>query len=479
MNSRAARIFTAFVVALFSLVLSGSPVGAAPTGPDKAKPGAVLDPSFGDGGLLRLPFGSAFTTLGTALGGGKLLVSGGSTVRILGGRGRPAKAFGDFGSLRFPPAGANRFELDDLTVDPKGRLLILGTSLFPASENPSPYLENGSRAFRPGVLRVVRLLPDGRLDPSFGDGGIVETDLGLPPPEGTEEQSLGTHPAIQPTGIAVGPEGHIVVTGGAIVRLGESCVHDDFAPAGVGAGFVARLTSHGVLDPSFGTDGLFGGRALRENPLGAETISEPVVGPVGVVTYRSIAAYPCEPRRSRIGIGQLTPAGEPRSIFGHDGALTGPYAALADGPEGSILALAEPGRLGQESFRAEVVRIATDGRPDRSFGRGGHTILTLDPSLFTHLDSLAVNRQGCILVGGTSYAKRESSAVLLKVSARGRWEKGFGPHGRVVTKIPDLPDTGPSILFFDPRGRLVTLHLHSKNGRSGLVLARYLLRDRD
>jgi len=295
----------------------------------------------------------------------------------------------------------------------------------------------------------------------------------------TGERSQYNDPAIEPTGIAVGAEGRIVVTGGAITRLGESCVHDSFAPVGVGAGFVARFTGDGAPDLGFGDMGLMGGRALSENPLGAETISEPIVGPGGVITYRSNSAYPCEPRQSRLGIGQLTPAGQPRSIIGHDGALTGPYAALAGLPDGSVVALAEPGRLGRESFRAEVIRIAPDGKPDRAFGVGGRALLTLGPSLFTHLDSLAIDRRGDILVGGTSYQKKESAAVLLELSARGRWEKDFGPHGRVVTKTPDLPDTGPSTLFFDSRGRLVTLHLHSNNGRAGLVVARYRLRDRN
>lgn len=483
MNRCPMRICLVMVVGLISLALPVSPmapaVGAVPSGPDSAKAGAVLDPSFGVGGLLRLPSGSAFTTLGAAISGGKLLVSGGFKIQILGDRGQPGKAFGDSGSIRSPSAGGNRFQLEGLTVDPKGRLLVLGTSLFPASENPSPHLENGSLAFRPGILRIIRFLPDGQMDPAFGDGGIVETDLGLPPPLGAEGQSLGTHPAIQPTGIATGPEGRIVVTGGSIVRLGESCVHDDFAPVGVGAGFVARFTGDGAPDLGFGKLGLVGGRALSENPLGAETISEPIIGPTGVITYRSTAAYPCEPRQSRLGIGQLIPAGQPRSTFGQDGSLTGPYAALAGGPDGSVVALAEPGRLGRGSFRAEVARIAADGRPDRSFGHGGRTVLTLGPSLFTHLDSLAVDRHGDILVGGTLYVKGKSSAVLLKVSPHGRWEKGFGPRGRVVTKIPDLPYAGPSSLFFDPHGRLMALHLHSMSGHAGLVVARYLLRARN
>jgi uncharacterized delta-60 repeat protein len=482
MEARIARLGFALVSGLAALALMGSAttqgLAASPPGHRHRPARPVLDPSFADGGVLRMPFGSASTTLGTTTSSGDILLGGESAIHILNDHGRPGAAFGRVGSLRLPPARGDRFQLSALTVDSKGRLLVLGTSLFPETENPSPVLENGGRAFRPGVVRILRFLPNGRLDPSFGEGGVVETDLGLSPPEGTEGQPLGTHPAIQATGVAVDRQGRIVVTGGVTDRLGESCEHDSFAPVGVGAGFVARFTANGTADPEFGTDGLFGGRALSENPLGGETISEPTIGPGGVVTYRSTSVDPCEPRQSRLGIAQLTPGGRTRTVFGKSGAMAGPYVAVAEGQGGSIVALSEPGRLGRSAFKAEVTRIAPDGDPDPSFGDAGGTTLTLGPSLFTALNSLAVDREGNILVGGTLVSGKEPAAVLLKLSARGKRDKSFGPHGRVATKIPGLPELGPSSLFFDSGGRLLTLHLHSKRGHTGLVIARYRLNDR-
>ena len=438
---------------------------------------ASLDPGFGTAGVVKLPSQSTFAAYGTAIRSGSLLVSGGSSVQVLNDLGAAGNAFGGAGSLTLPVAANKEFQLGDFTVDPQGRLLVVGSSFFPQSENPSPLLENGTRAFRPGLVRILRFLPDGELDATFGREGVVETGLGLPSPRGTDQKRLGSHPAVAPTGIAVDPRGQIVVTGGAVVRLGESCVHDIFAPVAVSAGFVARFNENGAPDLSFGRNGLVGGRSLSENPLGAEAVAEPLLGPSGRITYLSGGAYACEPNRSHFGVAQLTEDGRTRSAFGRKGAIIGPYLALAGAQDGSVVALAEVPRGEKEDFRSRLIRIAPNGRRDGSFGKHGRAEVELGPGLGSTLDSLAVDPQGRILVGGTLGTGKGRSIVLLRVSARGRWETRFGPRGRVATRVRHLAQFGSSDVFFDQQGRLVTVHQYVEElkGRSGLVVARYLL----
>lgn len=462
----------AFTVGL--LVLGAGAAQAA-----ESPPGAVLDPTFGNGGVVRMPSESAFLTYGTATQAGDVLVGGGFGVQVLNDLGGTGEVFGG-GSVNLPPTTGDEFLIGAITVDPQGRLLIAGTSFFPESENPSPRQENGARAFRPGAVRILRFLPDGSLDPTFGEGGVVETDLGLPPPIGKGRGRLGSHAAVEATGIAVDQRGRIVVTGAAVVRLGKACEHDTFAAVGVSAGFVARFTEAGAPDPSFGKDGLMGGRSMSENPLHAEAIAEPVVGPSGRITYRSIAAYRCEPSRSHLGVAQLTPQGQTMRAFGMRGSIVGRYRAIAGGPNGSVVALAEvPRRREKETFRARLIRIAPDGKRDGAFGKGGRTTVRLGPGFSTRLDSLAIDRRGRVVVGGTLGSPHGRSIVLLRLSVRGQWETNFGPHGRVATKVSRLSQFGRSDLFFDPQGRLVTVHQYAEalKGRSGLVVARYLISD--
>ncbi|MGD9735396.1 MAG: hypothetical protein AB7V58_07310 [Solirubrobacterales bacterium] len=461
-------------VGLALLAPSASQAAGAP------QAGATLDPSFGGSGIVQLLSEFALTSYGRATESDDVLVNGGSSIHILSSLGGTGEAFGGVGTLSFPPANGNEFQDLEFMIDPQGRLLVVGSLVFPESANPSPVLENGSPAFKPAVLRILRVLPDGRLDPSFGAGGVLETSLGLPPPRGKRNERLGSHPSIQPGGVAVDAQGRIIVTGGAVVGLGGSCIHDVNAAVAVSAGFVARFTESGKLDPSFGRKGLFGGRSLSENPLGALGIFEPLVSPGGRITYLSGGAYTCERDRSHFGVAQLTPDGRIRTAFGNKGAILGLYSALAAKPDGSVLALSEvPARRERESSRARLIRIAPNGKRDVSFGKNGRAEIDLGTAWGTRLDALAVESGGRIMLGGTLGSRKGRSTLLLRLSAQGKWEDSFGPHGRVTTRVQRLTQGGPSDLFFDSQGRLVTVHRYSgrKTTDSGLVVARYLLQN--
>src|SRR5213076_1055916 len=77
-------------------------------------------------------------------------------------------------------------------------------------------------------LALVRYQPDGSLDPSFGTGGIVSTDLGA---------------AGQGNAAAVQPDGRIVVVGQSTSGAITTTV-------------LVRYNPDGTLDPSFGSGGI-------------------------------------------------------------------------------------------------------------------------------------------------------------------------------------------------------------------------------
>jgi hypothetical protein len=281
---------------------------------------------------------------------------------------------------------------------------------------------------------------------------------------------------VRATGITVDSQGRVVVTGDAVVRLGRTCERNSFAPGVIAAGFVARLGENGAPDPTFGRGGLVGGRHFEELPLGAQVIEEPIVSPTGTITYRSSAIYRCVKDRSHIGIAQLTQTGEARSAFGKKGVLTGRYRAIAGGSEGSVFALAEVPRHEDERFTAQVTQIAPDGTPHGSFGTDGRATVMVSAGVGGLLNSMTVDGQGRVLLGGTYGIGKGGSMVLLRLSAAGRQQMNFGPRGRIATRVSGLAE--PSGLFFDGQGRLVTVHsyIDTVKDRSGLVVARYLLR---
>ncbi len=95
-------------------------------------------------------------------------------------------------------------------------------------------------------LGLIRLLPDGKADASFGDDGVTILDF--------EPSNISA----DGTSLALEPNGHIVVTG-TVFNFNNS----DFA--------LARLESNGKLDLSFGDEGRqttdFGGTNDRLNTL--------------------------------------------------------------------------------------------------------------------------------------------------------------------------------------------------------------------
>ncbi len=459
-------------------------LGAAVAPAAAAPPRAVLDPSFGEGGVVRIPTEFPAAASGLATASGPLIVSSGVGVEALGESGAPDEAFGAAGSLALPAPPSGNFVVTDMTLDSFGRLLVLGETVFPASENPSPSLENGARAFEPGVVRIVRLLPDGALDPSFGSGGVVETGLGLPPPRDVDEHRLGTHPVVEPSGLALDPRGRIVITGSAVFGMTRPCRgHDSFAPVADTAGFVARFEEDGELDRSLGGTGVVGGRGLAKTPLGATGLGDPAIDPVGGITVRATGATVCDYRHSHSGLARLTPDGPLSKGFGKKGTIFGPYSALLGKPNGMIFALAEVPRPRpeKEDFKAWLIRnqFLQSGAFDPAFGKDGRVTLKLGPGYDTTLDSLATDPQGRVLVGGRIGHGSKSALVLMRVSVDGRWERGFGPQGRVISPVPGLVEYGGSDMFFDSQGRLLVVRLYAATSEaptSGVLIARYLLR---
>jgi uncharacterized delta-60 repeat protein len=210
-------------------------------------PDGRLDPTFGIAGVLITDFGGRSYDELHALAlqpDGKLVVAGYSN-----SGGGPGVLYGadNLALARYTPSGllddtfghggkvtVDAWSLDEelraVAVAPDGRIVAAG-------------FRNGEKG---GDFVVLRLNPDGVLDPTFG--------LTFP---GYTVTDLGTH-AERLTSLALASDGRIVA-GGVVARDH----HADFA--------VARYDADGRLDPSFGRDGLvtvdFEGREDRVQGL--------------------------------------------------------------------------------------------------------------------------------------------------------------------------------------------------------------------
>jgi uncharacterized delta-60 repeat protein len=193
----------------------------------------ALDPSFGEGGVTTIrqrPMEGEFNLSGAALQpDGKIVAVGFvhnlnaspafpfvlsfALARVLSDGGFDT-SFGSDGLVKSDIA--LNAEADAVALQPDGKIVAAGSTVE-ATDDPSIFARN---------FTLARYLPDGRLDTSFGSGGLVTTDFG------------GDSSA---QGVILQPDGKIVAAGSASNQ-------SDFA--------LARYLPDGDLDATFSGDGL-------------------------------------------------------------------------------------------------------------------------------------------------------------------------------------------------------------------------------
>ncbi len=215
-------------------------------------PDGSLDTGFGTGGIVRTQVGQAsekgsLGSRGVLQPDGKIVVAA-QTIDIYGEAQRMAvvrympdgsldtTTFGTGGIVRTqagspaaPTSGAS-----DVAVQPDGKIVLAGATW---------------NTFQIVDVALVRYMPDGSLDTTFGTGGIVRGPGGGPPGGGAEGKA-----------IAIQADGKIVVGGDTAPLFGQPKT-----------GAVFRYLPDGSLDTSFGT----GGTQITPPP--------PAASPAGVI----------------------------------------------------------------------------------------------------------------------------------------------------------------------------------------------------
>ncbi|HEX6844627.1 MAG TPA: hypothetical protein VF235_05865, partial [Actinomycetota bacterium] len=293
-----------------------------------------IDPAFGDDGVAIIPLGhQSDEANGVAMQpNGRIVVVGTDSrerfvVARLTVHGDLDRSFGGDGVVRTRPE--DRFRVaSDLAIQPDGRIVVVGTagtdlhskwgiarfrpdgrldrSFGDKGLVVTPFvwgfalgtdLQDDRRIVVTGYsargLAVARYLPDGRLDRSFGDGGKVGGDWPVPSPAW----------AMTAGAIAIRSDGKIVLGGDSdIFALG-----------------MARLLPDGSLDPSFGGDGI-----VRLHVQGTEQgLTSLVLRPGG----RVVAAGYAGPHESieecvpRFVVIRVLPDGSLDDSWGGDGRV--------------------------------------------------------------------------------------------------------------------------------------------------------------
>jgi uncharacterized delta-60 repeat protein len=334
------------------------------------------------------------------------LLCAGSAVAAPGGR---DVAFGRKGIVRVDADPAAQNVEDRIERDAAGRYLVLATT-------------------DAGDSRLLRFLPDGSLDPSFGFGGSVAAPAG------------SWHD------LALQPDGRIVLAGSR---------EHDLALAG--------LTAGGQLDPSFGEGGFATAHVdLREPPAKGRRLEENfkriVLDPagdivvVGLVETCEIEGGACWVNGSVLA--RYTPAGQPDNGFGGDGLVLfnpgietgypfGPadLTALALQPDGRILA---GGSLGDDLL---VARFTSGGTLDTSFSGNGVIRARFDTAI-SEGEIFHAGAARAILVQRSGRIVAVGGEVLIAFKPNGDLDPAFG--ARNIKGVAPIANEYTSYFSLEP-----------------------------
>ncbi len=273
--------------------------------------------------------------------------------------------------LTFAAARLERTRIMDIARQPDGKIVAVGNQA----------LERGLFS----GLMVFRLASEGPLDPTFGEGGIVELPDGL----------QGLYNAA--TSVVLDPDGRIVVAG---IRNSEL--------------IVLRLLADGSLDQSFGTSGIFTGPTSDRDPT-------PRILRTAGGGYRvSISADTCQ-------VVALTAGGVIDGAFGAGGI------ASIEPPSSSCTSLvAQPdGRLliaGLGDDHGFATRLLANGQIDPGFAGGAIADAMSDAT------ALAVGDDGSVVVAG--HAAGVEGALVMRLQASGELDTLFGQAGSTMIDLP-------------------------------------------
>lgn len=266
------------------------------------------------------------------------------------------------------------------------------------------------------AMRTGALAHDGDLDRSFGSQGRTIVDL--------RNRSVVT-------GMVIGPDGKIVLVGWYEGALNGT----DFG--------VARLTSSGLLDTSFSSDG------ITTIPVGTG-VAYDQPSSVFLQTDGKIVVVGTGPDtgtlddNSGMQLVRLNTDGALDSTFNGDGKAfvefalgDGNYAGASDGLQlanGKLLIVGSASVQGQGTDFA-IAKLNADGTRDTTFHGDGRYTFHFNETVAPKNEgaqSVAVDSSGNILVGGIANIGASYDFAIARLTPGGELDPTFGTDGHVT-----------------------------------------------
>jgi uncharacterized delta-60 repeat protein len=373
-------------------------------------PGAgTLDPTFGTGGTLTTRLGVTVTPVAA------IEQSNGNIVVVAG--------------INNAQTGVSDFAL--LVYTPNGTMIGLTRVAFGSNPNNNPIAAvaqpNGdiivaSTSAPAGIVAeefaLARFTPNGQLDPTFGESGLVTTTFNNP----CCETGFMTF-----SSLLLQPNGQIVVGGSAPPGRRNS----------PGMMVLARYNSNGSLDTTFGTGGIVEQIPPPVNPAALALLANSSYlaegGPGSVAEFSSTGVL-----QSTVTPGTVVAASQ--------------SSAMVFQPNGDYV-LAQTVGNGFQKTAVEAFRFSETGVEDSSFSSfkfnfGGVT---------SGAGAIALQSNGEIVVAGSTAVTRFSQGLfgVARLDSNGEFDSTFGSGGTLTTAFAG--STGVGALLIQTDGKIVAV----------------------
>lgn len=315
-------------------------------------------------------------------------------------------ANGSFLLMRFLPDGRLDASLDGRgwtrtavgkSIDLAHDVAVLGDSRIVAVGGTTQPAWLGNRY----DFAVVRYLPDGRLDPQFGEQGKAVIRLG----RASEDIAYA---------VRQDAAGRLLVAGRANTLRASSAIA------------LLRLDASGKLDPAFGQ----AGKVLFDLEGNSRASALAIQADRAILVAGEMPQRQPDKKFRPIGVViRYTDAGTLDRSFGSAGivGLPGVSAVKAVGTQrdGRIVLLGVRLATGPSPAAIVVLRLNADGSVDKSFGEAG--TFSLEQKHYVTASGLALSDRDEIYVAGTVHGPRANQGLILfKLDANGGVDRAFG-----------------------------------------------------
>lgn len=319
------------------------------------------------------------------------------------------------------------------------------------------YVDNLGNIYICGVLGdeiiknicIVKILPNGKVDESFGSKGKVKI------------QELG-----EPTSIFVDKDRNIFIT---IKYVTGACV--------------IKIKNNGSLDNNFGKEGkkflvsIASGKYEKVISMLINSIYVDKSGSIFVTGSITGSVFRQKKLRTKAYVVKMKGNGDFDENFGNQGKIMFNVGNSDDYERGKSIYVDEEENiiisgnvfrsgiidsiiyLLTRSYNSDIfiVRLRKDGSIDKSFGKRGKVVLDkiADQGTYDLANLMFVDKEGSIFIAGASGKNIPKYPYIVKIKKDGKIDKEFGKEGKVVLKKVEGIANIFSSIYADKNGSLL------------------------